>query len=223
VNDAALAERARSSQRTHARPGPGWRRRRSPLARVAAVFVAAGAGYLAWVGVRVELAAHRDPGGPADVAVVLGAAQYDGTPSGALAGRLDRAAQLYRDGLVGAIVVTGGNQPGDRTTEAMTGFAYLRERGVPEVALLVENGSTNTWEQLLATELILDERGLSSAILVSDPSHCRRLLDTAAELGIAADVAPTSAPLPWSERLRETAGVAVGDVIGFRRLSMLAG
>jgi len=156
VNDAALAERARSSQRTHARPGPGWRRRRSPLARVAAVFVAAGAGYLAWV-------------------------------------------------------------------EAMTGFAYLRERGVPEVALLVENGSTNTWEQLLATELILDERGLSSAILVSDPSHCRRLLDTAAELGIAADVAPTSAPLPWSERLRETAGVAVGDVIGFRRLSMLAG
>ena len=54
--------------------------------------------------------------------------------------------------VVGAIVVTGGNQPGDRTTEAMTGFAYLRDRGVPEEALVVENRSTNTWEQLLATE-----------------------------------------------------------------------
>ena len=157
--------------------------------------VAAGVGYLVWVAVGVELAAHRSASGRADLAVVLGAAQYDGTPSGALAGRLERAAQLYHEGLGGAIVVTGGNQAGDRTTEAMTGFAYLRDRGVPEEALVVENRSTNTWEQLLATELILAERGLSSTILVSDPSHCRRLLDTAAELGIAADVAPSDAPV----------------------------
>ena len=65
------------------------------------------------------------------------------------------------------------------------------------------------------------ERGLSSTILVSDPSHCRRLLDPAAELGIAADVAPTDAPVTWPERLRETAGVALGDLIGFRRLAEL--
>ena len=222
MSEVALAERERSSVRAASRPGRGGRSV-GPWGRVLGVLVAAGLAYLAWAGAAVQVAAGRVPSGPADVAAVLGAAQYDGTPSGALAGRLDRAVQLYRDGLVAAIVVTGGNQPGDRTTEAMTGFAYLRDRGVPEEALLVENGSTNTWEQLLATELILGERGLSTAILVSDPSHCRRLLDTAAELGIAADVAPTSAPLPWSERLRETAGVAVGDVIGFRRLSMLAG
>jgi len=123
---------------------------------------------------------------------------------------------------VSAILVTGGNQPGDRTTEGMTGFVYLRERGVPEEALLVENGSTNTWEQLLATELILGEQGMASAILVSDPSHSRRLLDTAAELGIPAEVAPTGAPFTWQEWVRESAGVAVGDIIGFRRLARLA-
>jgi uncharacterized SAM-binding protein YcdF (DUF218 family) len=158
---------------------------------------------------------------PAAAAVVMGAAQYDGEPSGALAGRLERAVELYRSSMVSSIVVTGGNQPGDRTTEGMTGFVYLRQRGVPEEALLVENGSTNTWEQLLATKLILQEHGIDSVILVSDPYHNRRLLDTADELGIEAQVAATDADMSWRDLARETAGVSVGKLIGFRRLAQL--
>jgi len=201
----------------------GHRRRGGRVGTAVLLVVAVVAAWLVRSAVRVELSARRQPTRPADAAVVLGAAQYDGTPSGALAGRLDRAAELYRDGLVSVIIVTGGNRPGDRTTEGMTGFVYLRDRGVPESALLVENGSSNTWEQLLATELILEEHAMRSTLLVSDPSHSRRLLDTAAELGIDARVAPTGAPLQWRERLRETVGVALGDLIGFRRLARLDG
>ncbi|MFN0029580.1 MAG: YdcF family protein [Acidimicrobiales bacterium] len=172
---------------------------------------------------QVVEAAHRsDPNRPAGAAVVMGAAQYSGVPSGALAGRLDRAAELYHQGLVGQIVVTGGNQPGDRTTEGMTGFVYLRERGVPESALLVENGSINTWEQLLATALIVDQHDIHGVIVVSDPYHNRRVLDIADQLGLDAQVAPADSHVSRSQLARETAAVAVGRVIGYRRLSELA-
>jgi uncharacterized SAM-binding protein YcdF (DUF218 family) len=123
--------------------------------------------------------------------------------------------------MVSQVVVTGGSQPGDRTSEGMTGFVYLRQRGVPEDALLVENTSTNTWEQLLATKLILEQHGIGSVILVSDPYHNRRLLDTAAELGIEAQVSAADSSIGWRELTRETLGVAAGKLIGFRRLAQL--
>ena len=62
---------------------------------------------------------------------MLGAAQYDGRPSPQLAARLDHALELYRMG-VAPMVVTGGNQPGDRFTEAEASTNYLVDRGVPE-------------------------------------------------------------------------------------------
>ena len=46
--------------------------------------------------------------------------------------RLDHADALWEAGVAPVIVVTGGNQPGDRTTEGLTGFTYLRQQGVPE-------------------------------------------------------------------------------------------
>lgn len=196
-----------------------WRRVRWTL-------VALLAGLLAFVSVtawQVVEAAHRaEPNHPAGAAVVMGAAQYGGVPSGALAGRLDRAAELYHQGLVRRIVVTGGNQPGDRTTEGMTGFVYLRERGVPEAALLVENGSTNTWEQLLATALIVSQHHIEGVIVVSDPYHNRRVLDIADQLGLDAQVAPADSHVSARQLARETIAVAVGRVIGYRRLTQLA-
>ncbi len=196
-----------------------WRRARWTL-------VALVVGAVAFVSVtawQVAEAAHRtDPNHPAGAAVVMGAAQYSGVPSGALAGRLDRAAELYHQGLVRRIVVTGGNQPGDRTTEGMTGFVYLRERGVPEAALLVENGSTNTWEQLLATALIVSQHDIHEVIVVSDPYHNRRVLDIAGQLGLHAQVAPAPSHVSVRQLARETGAVAAGRLIGYRRLTQLA-
>ena len=64
-----------------------------------------------------------------DAIVVMGAAQYDGRPSPQLAARLDHAVDLWNDGLAPVVIVTGGNQEGDRFTEASTSAAYLVERG----------------------------------------------------------------------------------------------
>ena len=44
------------------------------------------------------------------------------TPSDALAARLDHAIELYKEGYARYLVTTGGNLPGDWTTEAQVGW-----------------------------------------------------------------------------------------------------
>ena len=56
--------------------------------------------------------------------VVLGAAQYNGRPTAALAARLDHAIELYKGGYAPYLITTGSNQPGDWTTEAEVGRKY---------------------------------------------------------------------------------------------------
>ncbi len=162
---------------------------------------------------------HEGAGAPADAIVVLGAAQFDGRPSAVLRQRLDHAAELWFERRAPTIVVTGGRQPGDRTTEGLAGFVYLRNLGVPEDSLLVEVDSHNTYEQLSATRLILEERGLRTAILVSDPYHNFRLRGIADEVGLDADVSSTGAGMSTYDVTRETFAVGLGRVVGYRRLT----
>lgn len=66
---------------------------------------------------------HHD--GQVDAVVVMGAAQYDGRPSPQLQARLDHVVELWNEGIAPTIIVTGGNQPGDRFTEAESSINYL--------------------------------------------------------------------------------------------------
>lgn len=165
----------------------------------------------------------RDDAGPADAAIVLGAAQYDGRPSPVLGARLDRAFELHDAGLVSVIIVTGGRQQGDRTTEAKSSYDYLRVAGVPDESLLLEVDGRSTWESLAASTRIVRNRGLSDVLLVSDPYHTKRLEGIAGELGLEAKVAPTDGPVMFRNLVRETAAVSVGRLVGYRRLRRLSG
>ena len=65
-------------------------------------------------------------------------------------------------------------------------------------------------------------------LLVSDPFHSLRIELTAEELGLDAAVSPTrTSPVQGGEAVRremkEAAGVAVGRIIGFRRLLSITG
>ena len=104
----------------------------------------------------------------------MGAAQYDGEPSPQLAARLDHVAELWPRGLAPLVVVTGGNRPGDRFTEAEASAAYLVERGVPEAAILREDQGTTSYESLRGVADVLGERGLDDVLIVTDPYHALR-------------------------------------------------
>lgn len=163
-----------------------------------------------------------------DAIVVMGAAQYDGRPSPQLAARLDHAADLWAADLADVVVVTGGNQPGDRFTEAEASANYLIQHGVPADAILQEDASHSTYASLEAVSSLLHQRGLFSVLLVSDPFHSLRTRLTAQELGLVAYVSPTlTSPVrgntETAREFEEAAGIAVGRIIGFKRLLSITG
>lgn len=80
---------------------------------------------------RVWQVARIDDTRPADAIVVLGAAQYSGTPSSVFEARLEQAYKLYKRGVAPQIITVGGKQEGDEYTEAASGKMYLTDRGIP--------------------------------------------------------------------------------------------
>lgn|GEM_PF-1292171 len=141
---------------------------------------------------RIWQVGQQDDQRRVDAIVVLGAAQYNGRPSGALAARLDHAIELYKEGDAPYLITTGGNLPGDLTTEAETGRRYAIARGVPASAILSEDTGSNTLESLQHVRAILYAHGLHTALFVSDRSHMLRVLRLAQDLGIEAWASPTA-------------------------------
>jgi vancomycin permeability regulator SanA len=177
--------------------------------------------------VQVVHTSHRDDARSssapkAQAVIVLGAAQYNGRPSPVLEARLAHALQLYRWGLAPVMVVTGGRRPGDRYTEATTGYNYLRAHGVPDSAIRKEVKGGTTWESLQAAARFLHAEHIDHVILVSDGYHSLRLLEIAGEVGLHARVSPSRERLSRATRLhyqlRETVAVAIGRVTGFHLL-----
>ena len=157
--------------------------------------------------------------GSASAAVVLGAAQYNGEPSLALQGRLDRAGSLYVEEDVQLVVVTGGGLPDDLTTEAKTGYDYLRDTaGLPDEDLRLEVDGTSTYQSLAAVARFLSNENIDDVILVTDPYHARRSKLIAEEVGLAAEVVPTNTSNSFARLVRETVATSIGRLIGFRRV-----
>ncbi len=187
--------------------------------RLVLLVVLAGFAYLAVTFVQVWMASNNDYRGKADAIIVLGAAQYDGVPSPVLEGRLTHALNLHSAGMAEKIVTTGSNQPGDRFTQGFAGYDFLRDQGVADADIVVIVDGSNTWEEISAAANQLKPDGRTSVVLVSDPYHSMRAKKIAEELGLNAEVSPTDSDSAAGQLARETVGVAVGRVIGFRRLS----
>jgi uncharacterized SAM-binding protein YcdF (DUF218 family) len=92
----------------------------------------------------------------------------------------ERAAELYLQGFAPLVVMSGGL--GNFTREMWTEkeadkFAKVAiQKGVPRDAILIENNSTNTGENILFTQKLLREKGLypKSFIVVQKPYMERR-------------------------------------------------
>lgn len=161
--------------------------RRHPVLAALVLALIAVVGTLAVTGIAVWRAAHTDDARRlerADVILVLGAAQYGGDPSPTFRGRLDHALLLYTEDRADRIVVLGGGQPGDVSTEGEAGRAYLLEHGVPAEAVLASPHGSTTFESLRAASRVLRDRGWETAFLVSDPWHNLRVKRMASDMGI---------------------------------------
>jgi uncharacterized SAM-binding protein YcdF (DUF218 family) len=149
--------------------------------------------FVLWVisAATVLIWSSRDEAQPAQVIVVLGAAQYAGKPSPVLRARLDHALELWDRHLASLLILTGGTGAGDTTSEAAVGRNYARRHGVPDSAILVENAGRTTSESMRAVAGMLEVRGLQTALLVSDPFHMLRLRILARRFGFTPYTSPT--------------------------------
>jgi len=138
---------------------------------VVALLVAA----LAWVSLRIERQSTIDEAQPADVILVLGAAEYRGRPSPVLKARLDHALELYNQHMSPRIMTTGGAGGDPVFTEGGVGRAYLIGHGVPSEAIIAETESESTLESLAMASEIMRRMELHSAIVVSDGYHIYRV------------------------------------------------
>src|SRR5579862_8841842 len=111
-----------------------------------AVVVAALVIYIADLSVRIAQQSARDEAQPADVILVLGAAEYRGRPSPVLRARLDHALDLYARKLAPRILTTGGSGGDPIFTEGGVGRSYLTQHGVPSDAIIVESEGDSTVE-----------------------------------------------------------------------------
>ncbi|MDT7784793.1 MAG: hypothetical protein QOF58_3212 [Pseudonocardiales bacterium] len=140
---------------------------------------------------RVWQVARVDDWTKADMAIVLGAAQYNGVPSDVLEARLEHALGLYKAGVVGYIATTGGRQPGDNFTEGQVGKMWLVKRGVPEDRVLQVGEGADTLGSLRAVASVAKEHDLKTAVIVSDPWHSLRARTMAEDAGLHTWTSPT--------------------------------
>jgi uncharacterized SAM-binding protein YcdF (DUF218 family) len=117
----------------------------------------------------------KDEAAPADIIIVLGAAEYRGKPSPVLEARLNHALFLYLQGYAPRILTTGGAGGDPTFTEGGVGHNYLSRHGVPSEAILVENEGTSTVHTIVASVEIMRRMGLHSCIVVSDGYHIFRV------------------------------------------------
>ncbi|WP_090160367.1 YdcF family protein [Loktanella sp. DSM 29012] len=120
----------------------------------------------------------------ADAIIVLGAAVWASGPSPTLQRRARHAAALFLAGHAPLIVATGGlglHPP----TEAMAITDILISQGVPATAIIQEDRSTTTLENLRFSRKLLgpDTR---TVIIVTDRTHAPRARLTARHLGYTA-------------------------------------
>ena len=73
---------------------------------------------------------------------------------------------------------------GARFAESEVARRYAIDKGVPEERILIETVSRTTRGNLEQAALLMRERGLTRAILVSDPPHMARALRLARRVGI---------------------------------------
>jgi vancomycin permeability regulator SanA len=126
--------------------------------------------------------------GKADIAVVLGnRVEPDSSLSPELKGRVDKALELYREGRVPRLMVSGGNghtkQPG-RVPEGMAMKRYLVAHGVAADRIVEDNEGSNTYLTAKDFLPVADSLHIHSVVAVSSFYHLTRTKYIFRKMGI---------------------------------------
>ncbi|MEE0400987.1 MAG: YdcF family protein [Christensenellales bacterium] len=129
---------------------------------------------------------HLPPVGEFDTIIVLGAqVKADGTPSVALERRLTAALEEYRK-QPRLMIVCGAQGSDEPRAEGDVMRDWLIAHGVAAADIEAETDSFNTRQNLGYAQSIMDDRGLTAALIVTSDYHVPRALALCEQVGIIA-------------------------------------
>ncbi len=137
-----------------------------------------------------------------DAIIVLGARiMPDGELSTTVLHRVQTALKAYQDGYGKLIIVCGAQGRDEPQTEAGAMAAWLIAQGVPESAIVVDDQSTDTIENLKNAQAAMGARGLKTAIIVTSDYHLTRALWLARDQRLDAIGAAAPGNITWGQRI----------------------
>lgn len=92
-----------------------------------------------------------------EAVIVLGCGLHGTVPSGNLVDRLNAAVDYHSKNPDATIVVSGGQGPQEKCTEAEAMYKYLLEHGVSDDVIILETRATSTNENYRFSKEILDD------------------------------------------------------------------
>lgn len=134
-----------------------------------------------------------------EVAIVPGASVVLGKPSPVLAERADMAIELYGEGKVSKILVTGDN--GELTHDEVTPVRkYLLDAGIPADDIFLDHAGFDTYSSMYRARTVFDAQ---SVTIVTQDFHLPRALFIARHLGLTAYGVVTQGQGTASDYIRE--------------------
>ncbi|MCM1161446.1 MAG: YdcF family protein [Roseburia sp.] len=158
-----------------------------------------------------------------DYVIVLGAQVHKSGPSKVLKMRLDAAYDYAAENPDTLLVVSGGQGGNEPFSEAKGMYDYLVKRGLEEDRIIMEDKSTNTYENLTFSKEILDSLGgkVAEVGIVSNNFHVYRAVQLARHNGyerVWGIAAPSDPYLQVNNMLREFFGVLKDFLTGHMKL-----
>ncbi len=117
-----------------------------------------------------------------EVILVFGSRIYGGEVSAILEDRLKAAFDLYQAGKAPKILVSG-DYSSPYYDEAAAMSQYLKRRGIPERAILLDHAGYSTYDSLMRAKNVF---GIRHVIVVSQDFHLPRALFIARSIGLSA-------------------------------------
>lgn len=158
--------------------------------------------FVAYIFCSIALFSTVDQKKTADAAIILGAAAWYKRPSPVFEERIRHGLWLYENGYVKKLILTGGKSKNAPYSEAFVARRYALSHAIPANDILIEEQSQTTRENLLNAKTLMEENGLSTAIIVSDPMHMKRAMQIAGDIGMTAWSSPTPSTRYASFRAR---------------------
>ncbi|HDX9653869.1 MULTISPECIES: YdcF family protein [Bacillus] len=170
--------------------------------------------YILYMTFRMKNVAREKLSKHSPYVLILGAKLFGDRPSLSLQNRLDVALEYLYSHPEAKVIVSGGQGEDEDIPEAHSMRNYLMVHGIDENRILMEDQSTNTYENL---KFSMDLYDVKHAVVVSNTYHLYRTKIIAKRLGMKMEALAAETPMRSKKKMYVREYVAIMKTILFDR------